>query len=172
MDRLPAEAKDKDVFYLTPLQKFTKESKPWFPLVPLGRNILDRFVKDLCHEAGIEGKTNHLLWATGTTRMYRKGIPEKLFLDGTQSIESLRTYERVLVDQERSICHVFGDVTNQQALRKPGMLLDPVSQLQVAKSLNHMSATSQLHLGQMAPTICMPLNPIFNMPLCTVNAYS
>ena len=30
-------------------------------------HTLDRFMKDLCHEAGIEGETNHSLQATGTT---------------------------------------------------------------------------------------------------------
>ena len=59
--KLPVEAKEKDMFYLSPLQKFTKESKPWFSLVPLDRNTLDQFVNDLCHEAGIDGKTNHSL---------------------------------------------------------------------------------------------------------------
>ena len=97
--KLPVEAKKKDMFYLSPLQKFTKESKPWFSLVPLDRNTLDQFVNDLCHEAGIDGKTNHSLWATGTTQMYRKGIPGKAIQSqtGHKNIEALRMtlYERV-----------------------------------------------------------------------------
>ena len=64
MAKLPVEAKEKNVFYLSPLQKL---SKSWFSLVPLVRYILDRFVKDLCHEAEIEGKISHSLRATGTT---------------------------------------------------------------------------------------------------------
>ena len=170
MAKLPVEAKEKDVFYLSPLQKFTKESKSWFSLVPLGRNTLDRFVKDLCHEAGIEGKSNHSLRATGTTRMYRKGIPEKAIQSrtGHKSIEALRTYERVSTDQERSMCHVLGDVTNQQSLQPTGMHTDPaVLQLQVAKPLNYAVNMSTVPQQQMTPA-----RPTFNMTSCTVNIYN
>ena len=169
MEKLPAEAKEKNGFYLSPLQKFTKESKPWFSLTPLGKNTLDRFVKDFSTEAGIEGKTNHSLRATGTTRMYRKGIPEKAIQSrtGHKSIEALRTYERVSTDQERSMCRVLSDVTNQH----PGMLLDPAVS-QITKPLNRTvdMSVSQLPFGQMTPA--KPVNPTFNMSSCTVNIYN
>ena len=72
LSTLPNGAK-KDVFYFSPLQNISQEEgKPWFSAVPVGKNILDRYVKDMCLQVGIEGKTNDSLRATGTTRMYRR----------------------------------------------------------------------------------------------------
>ena len=39
LSKLPSKAKEKDVFYLTP-NKLTDDSKPWYSLVPIGRNRL------------------------------------------------------------------------------------------------------------------------------------
>ena len=78
MQRLPKEAKETNVFYCSALQKFLKEEgMPWFSTVRIGKNSLDRYVKDMCLVAGIEGKTKQSLRALVTTRMYRQGIPEK-----------------------------------------------------------------------------------------------
>ena len=114
MEKLPVEAKEKNVLYLSPLQKFTKESKSWLSLVPLGRNTLDRFVKDLCHEAGIEGKTNHSKQLVQRKRTERKFL-KNLFNLGqdTKVLKHFARTSRVSTDQERSMCHVLGDVTNQ-----------------------------------------------------------
>ena len=48
-----------------------------FSAVPIGRNKLDRMVKDIFAEANISGKTNHSLRATGATQIYNHGIREK-----------------------------------------------------------------------------------------------
>ena len=116
MERLPDDAKLKDAFYFAPLQKFSSEKgEPWFSAVPVGKNTLDRIVKDSCEEAGVAGKTNHSLRATGATRMYHKGITERAIQarTGHKSLDALRTYERVSTEQEKQMCHVLGDVANQ-----------------------------------------------------------
>lgn len=91
-----------------------EEGKPWFSTVPIGKNSLDRYVKDMCLVAGIEGKTKQSLRASGTTRTYRQGILKRLFnLRADIDIEALHTYECVSSDQERSMCNVLAGVTNQ-----------------------------------------------------------
>ncbi len=75
MRRLPREAMEKDAFYYSPLQSFSREEgKPWFSAQPLGRNRLDRVVKEVCLEAGIEGKSSQSL---RVTRKYRQEVPER-----------------------------------------------------------------------------------------------
>ena len=57
--KLPLQAKEKDVFYLTP-SKLTDQSKPWYLLVPVNRNRLGSMLKDMCTEAQVSGNfTNH-----------------------------------------------------------------------------------------------------------------
>ena len=119
MERLPKEAKDKDAFYFTPLKSFSMDKgKPWFSAVPVGRNTLDCLVKDACKEVGVSGKSNHSLRATGTTRMYQQGVSEKAIQarTGHKSLDALRTYERVSSDQEKGICCVLGNLTNQSCV--------------------------------------------------------
>ena len=48
--KLPLQAKERDVFHLTP-NKLADQSKPWYWLVPVGRNRLDAVLKDMCAEA-------------------------------------------------------------------------------------------------------------------------
>jgi len=54
-------------------------SKPWFSNVPIGRNLLDCMLKEMCQQAGILGNfTNHSLHAYGAITMFRAGVPQKL----------------------------------------------------------------------------------------------
>ena len=94
--------------------------KPWYSAVPIGWNKLDRMVKDIFAEANISGKTNHSLRATGATRMYNHGIPEKTIQvrTGHKSIDGLRVYERPGLEQHREACEALADVTNKQVLPK------------------------------------------------------
>ena len=97
ISKLPLEAKEKDLFYVRPLQKVIAD-KPWYSSVPLGKHTLHSNLKNMCSEAGISGhKTNHSLRATAATEMFRCGAPEKLIQErtGHRSIEALRSYERL-----------------------------------------------------------------------------
>ena len=58
----------------------------------------------MCSQVGISGhKTNHSLRATGTTRMFEAGVPDKIIQQrtGHRSAEALHLYERVSVEQQR-----------------------------------------------------------------------
>ena len=58
---LPAEAKDQDVFYLTPLCKRPDgPRKSWYTKTPVGRNRLNAMIKEMCQEAGI---TASCIWS-------------------------------------------------------------------------------------------------------------
>ena len=57
--KLPQSAKDKDIFYCRPLNKYTADG-PWYSEQPRGKHFLSDMVKKMCISAGIEGKfTNH-----------------------------------------------------------------------------------------------------------------
>ena len=107
ISKLPEEAKQKDLFYVRPLEKKPLElSKPWYSSVPLGKHTLQQKVKKICAEAGVVGcKTNHSLRATSVTDMYKAGAPEKLIQErtGHRSIEALRTYERSSEEQHKTV---------------------------------------------------------------------
>ena len=63
-------------------------------------------IQDMCQEAGIEGqKTNHRLKVRDTTALYSAGVPEKIVQarTGHSSLEALRKYGRVTMDQELAI---------------------------------------------------------------------
>ena len=96
--KLPAKAFEDDVFYVRPLKDVPSDpSAPWYSAVPIGKHTLNDKVKKMCLEAGVQGnKTNHSLRATGATRMYQSGIPEKVIQErtGHRSLEGLRSYER------------------------------------------------------------------------------
>lgn len=119
VSKLPEEAKQKGAFYFTPLKNIpTDAAKPWFTLIPIGWNKLDRYVREMFEEAGIHGKTNHCLRVTGATRMYRSGIPEKTIQSrtGHKSVDALRVYERPGQEQQQMACNALTDVSNCQSL--------------------------------------------------------
>ena len=71
---IPAEAKERDAFYLTPLPcKPQDPSMPWYSAVPVGRNRLGAMLKEMCQEAGVLGKySNHSLRAGGAREAYSR----------------------------------------------------------------------------------------------------
>ena len=116
--KLPDEAKNKDCFYFTPLQKQPDDpTKPWFSAVPVGWNELDRMVKEMFEEVNIAGKSNHSLCVTRATRMYKHGVQEKTIQSrtGHKSVEALRVYEQPGVEQHREACEALADITNTSA---------------------------------------------------------
>ena len=68
----------------------------WFCDQPYGVNKIKSTVKDLCKEAGIEGKvTNHSLRATCVSRMFDKNIPEQIIKETTgHRSECVHVYKR------------------------------------------------------------------------------
>ena len=93
--KLPSQAKEKDVFYLTP-NKLATQSKPWYLLVPVSRNHLGSILKDMCTQAQVSGNfTNHSLRAYGATTLYRATLPEKLIQEraGHRCLKALWQYK-------------------------------------------------------------------------------
>ena len=71
------------MFYLTP-SKLADQSKPWYSLVPVGRNGLISMLKDMCAETQVSGNfTNHSIRAYGETTLYRANLPKKLIQERT-----------------------------------------------------------------------------------------
>ena len=80
---------------------------PWYDNQPVCHNVLKSKLKEMFKIAGlnIEGKTNHSLRATGISRLYSAGVPEKLIMQrsGHLSKEGLRGYERTSAQQEKAV---------------------------------------------------------------------
>ena len=110
ISKLPSRAREEDIFYLQPLPAVPPDPQsPWFRNQPVGKNTLSTMVKDMFEEAGIQGKTNHSLRATGVTDMYRAGVPEKLMLErtGHRSLDGLRAYEKSSIEQHQSVSNIM-----------------------------------------------------------------
>ena len=117
ISKLPREAKEKDLFYVRPLQKVTDNAdKPWYTSVPLGKHTLHSKLKNMCLEAGISGhKTNYSLRATAATEMFRHGAPEKHIQErtGHRSIEALRSYERLDDMQHKAAAYMLSNTPGE-----------------------------------------------------------
>ena len=68
ISKLPAKAFEMDCFYMRLLENVSKKQKVWYSSQPCGENKLGSMVKEMCTQAGIYGKTNHSLRATGSIR--------------------------------------------------------------------------------------------------------
>ena len=127
LQKIPAEAINKDVFYLTPLQKVPiDQAKPWFKVVPVGKNRLNAMLKEMSTEAGLTlNHTNHSLRAYGTTTMFQANVPDKLIKErtGHRSLKALHQYERncdtQLLDVSNILSNNEGSSTSCDQLFSP-----------------------------------------------------
>ena len=74
--------------------------------------VTSGFIDSLLEEydAGLEGNiTNHSLRATGTTELFRAGVPEAIIQQrtGHRSLEALREYEHHDTDQDEAISQIL-----------------------------------------------------------------
>lgn len=77
LSKLPKHAKDKNVFYLKPLQKYTIESDIWYSEQPREKHLLNDMVKNMCAEVKLQRSyTNHSLRASGATELFRHHAPK------------------------------------------------------------------------------------------------
>ena len=110
LNKLPQMAFKEDILYCRPKTKAPLDEKsPWYDAIPVGRNKLGSMVKEMCAEAGILVRTNHSLRATGVTTMFQASVPEQMIqkTTGHQSIEGLRTYERVSAEQHQAVSNLM-----------------------------------------------------------------
>ena len=112
--RVPQEPK---AFYLRPLDKIPVDpDKPWF-IMPVSINTLNNVVSKVCRSLDVTfpNYTNHSLRATAASRMFEKGVPEKIIAERTdhRSLSGLRTYEKTTEEQTKAVCDamLFKDST-------------------------------------------------------------
>ena len=101
---------DNNILYLRPKRATPQApNTPWYDNVPIRKNSLQSMVKNMCAEADTHGKTNHSLRATGATTLLQKNVPEKVIqkVTGHRSLEALRTYENVSIEQHRNVSKIM-----------------------------------------------------------------
>ena len=111
--KLPPEALQKDVFYCKPInfKSTVPSNRPWYTAIPIGHNTLQAKLKSLLSAAGLDTarKSNHSLRATGISRMYSSGVPEKVIMErsGHLSREGVQGYERTTIKQQQVVCDIL-----------------------------------------------------------------
>ena len=79
----------------------------------LGYHPLSTTVSQVCKSARITGyKTNHLLRATSTSRLYQSGVDEQLVIErsGHRSTEGVRSYKRTSDEQRCALSDMLNSV--------------------------------------------------------------
>lgn len=113
LQKIPDEARSADNFYLTPVAVLPSDSaKPWFTKVPVGKNSLNKMLKEMCQEAGFsQTYTNHSLRAYGATTLFHGKVPEKIIQQrtGHKSLNALRQYERTTETQLLDVSNVLSN---------------------------------------------------------------
>ena len=54
LQKLPPEAFENDIFYLQPIAPFKDPARPWFTTNPVGKNSLNKMIKEIREDAGID----------------------------------------------------------------------------------------------------------------------
>ena len=160
ISKLPVEAKEKDLFYVRPLEKTSSVNKPWYSSVPVGKHSLQAKMKHMCSEAGISGhKTNHSLRATAATEMFRLDAPEKLIQErtGHRSIEALRNYERLDEVQHKAVSSMLSNTPGTKRTMT-------YSQHLMTSTTNH-----SFNMPSTSYTPCTPSINIHDLHGCTIN---
>lgn len=101
-------------FYLRPKDKRKYSVEIWFDKSPIGHNTLDKMFKTMCKDGGLDGNySNHFCRATGVTRMYEAGLPEKVIMQrsGHRSLEGVRTYRREDQGDAMKVSNALNDTT-------------------------------------------------------------
>ena len=110
LSKLPEYAFKEDVLFLKAKQKAPSDNdQAWYEKAPIGKNTLSKMVKEMCCDAGIDGKTNHSMRATGATMLFQNEIPERVIqtVTGHKSLDALRSYERISTKQHKEVSNVM-----------------------------------------------------------------
>ena len=170
ISKLPEEAKEKDLFYVRPLESMAESADThsvWYSAVPIGKHTLQQKFSKMCQAAGIVGhKTNHSLRATAASEMFAQQVPEKLIQErtGHRSLEALRTYERSNEEQHRAVSSVLCETKRSNYSQQ----LIQHSTKSRSLSIHGMPSTSATE--SQSSSFAMPGNVMFNnLHGCTIN---
>ena len=117
LSKIPPTAYQHDYFYLRPVKEFTDDGY-WYTSQVIGKNTLSKTVSNMVFQAGIKKVvTNHSLRASGTTELYRCGVPKKIIMErtGHKSVDGVRVYERTSVEQHLAVSKILTDQNKQES---------------------------------------------------------
>ena len=110
--------KEKDIFYCKPKVTFKADDECWYYDCPIGHTLLSRKLNDMYIASGLASKGihNHSLRATGISRLYNGGVPEKLIMErsGHLSKSGVRSYERTSELQKKEVSQLMSNTTTLQ----------------------------------------------------------
>ncbi len=89
--------------------------------LPIGHNVLDNVVKEMCKAAVVTGyKTNHSLRVTAATRLFQAGVDEQLITErtGHRSLDGVRNYKRTSDEQRQTLSDIVNLVTPPEAKKQ------------------------------------------------------
>ena len=140
---------DVDTFYLRPLDKFDQD-KAWYYTKAIGHNTLKMMLKTMCQEAGVpyEGKLNHSLRATSTTRMLDAGVAEKVIMDrtGHRSLDGLKPYARTTSRQQQQVSQAIAGDSEVAVMKDCNSLVCTTNHTNVEEKMKGIVSNS----GQMS----------------------
>lgn len=96
-------------FYLQCKKANYESNDVWFTTRPIGVNKLQKFLKTMCSNAGLDScHTNHSLKATLASRLYHKNVDEQVIMQmtGHRSIDGVRSYKRTESWQIKNACAI------------------------------------------------------------------
>ena len=173
ISKLPPKAVENDIFYVHPLENVPSEpSAPWYSAIPVGKHTLNDKVKRMCKAAGIEGNTtNHSLRATGATRMYRSGVPEKVIQErtGHRSLEGLRSYNRSNEQQHQAASAVLSAPKQQMYAYTESFRRETMNTVNLQPSYLAMPGISlgcTININQASPTKPAPSSSTDVIDIC------
>ena len=126
ISKLPASAIESDIFYHKPRQskKPLLDGEAWYEKMQLGHNRLSSMLKYMLIAPSVDAihKSNHSLRATGISRLFTSGVPEKLIMErsGHISTEGVRVYERTTAEQKQHVSDVLSCVEPPAVKTEPG----------------------------------------------------
>ena len=115
LSKLPSCAKELDAFYWKPKKNIPSgDDEPWFTRNVVGHNTLDKMLKKMFKDCGInsERKTNHSLRATAISRLMEKNVPSRVIMEksGHMSKDGLVPYERTSAVQQQASSRALVEV--------------------------------------------------------------
>ena len=174
LSKIPQRAKDKDIFYCKPLQKYTCESDVWYSEQPRGKHFLNDMVKSMCTEAKLQGGyTNHSLRASGATELFRHHAPEHVIqqFTGHRSVTALRQYEKVAVEQQKAACNILTGASSNDFNAEVQKMNDPQKSDEKTSVIRLPTASKpvQSSISTKEITSMPPISPIINGSSGTIN---